>query len=126
MSPFDFINSINTTKENLLDKDPHNKKEYSAYMVNRGMSYFYDTIMHANEMNIHRTIPIEWQYEYYLQSITKKKRFSKWSKKEKAHSDIKLLMKEYNYSESKAEEVINILSEDQLKALREKYTTGGR
>lgn len=126
MSPFDFLNTINDSKVNLIDKDPQNKKDYSAFMINRGMSYFPDTILYANEMNVNRDIPVEWQYDFYLAAIPKRKRFSKWAKKEKVHQHIKLIMKEYNYSERKAAEVINILDSEQLDALEEKYSTGGR
>lgn len=126
MSPFDFLNTINETKVNLLDKDPQNKKDYSAFMVNRGLSYFPDTILYANEMNIHRGIPIEWQYNFHLNAVPKKRRFSKWAKKEKSQEIIKIVMKEYDYSERKALEIINILSEEQIQTLHDKYTTGGR
>lgn len=126
MSPFDFLNSINDTKVDLFAKDPQNKKDYSAFMVNRGLSYFSDTILYANEMNISRDIPVEWQYDFYLAAIPKRKRFSKWTKKDKIHDQIKLIMKEYNYSERKALDVINILNSEQLTALEAKYSTGGR
>lgn len=126
MSPFDFLNSINDTKVNLFAQDPQNKKDYSAFMVNRGLSYFADTIMYANEMNINRDIPTEWQYDFYLTAIPKRKRFSKWAKKDKLEESVKLIMREYNYSESKALDVINILSEEQIKSLHDKYSTGGR
>jgi len=126
MTPFDFLNSINDTKVNLIDKDPQNKKDYSAFMVNRGMSYFPDTILYANEMNVNRDIPVEWQYDFFLAAIPKRKRFSKWAKKDKTPDTIKLIMKEYNYSEAKALDVINILTDEQLKAIVNKYSTGGR
>ena len=126
MSPFDFLNSVNDTKKDLFAEDPQNKKDYSAFMVNRGLSYFHDTIMYSNEMNINRNIPIEWQYSFYLNAIPKRKRFSKWAKKEKSQDMTKIVMREYGYSESKALDVINILSQEQLSALKAKYSTGGR
>ena len=79
ISPFDFINAINLTKENLFT-DPQANKDYSPWMVNKGLSYFPDTILHANEMNGNYSIPKEWQFSYYLNTIPKKKRFSKWAK----------------------------------------------
>jgi hypothetical protein len=75
MSPFDFINAINFTKENLFN-DPQAKKDYAAFIVNRGLSYFPDTVMYANEMNRFPSTPEEWQFSYFLNSIAKKKRFS--------------------------------------------------
>lgn len=126
MSPFDFLNSINDTKKNLFLEDPHCEKDYSPYMVNRGLSYFPDTIMFANEMNTHYDIPKKWQYDFYLNGITKKKRFSKWAKKDKTQDIIKIIMIEYNYSERRALEIINILNTSQIDALVSKYSTGGR
>jgi hypothetical protein len=61
MNPFDVLNSINYTKENLFE-DPQSFKEYSAFMVNRGLSYFPDTILYANEMNRYSSIPNDWQF----------------------------------------------------------------
>jgi len=81
MSPFDYINAINFTKQNLFE-DPQAHKDYNAWIVNKGLSYFPDTLLYANEMNRHYGIPKNWQFSFLLNSITKKKRFSKWSKKE--------------------------------------------
>jgi hypothetical protein len=49
-SPFDFLKAINETKENLI-VDDETEKQYSPYMINRGLSYFNDTVLIANEMN---------------------------------------------------------------------------
>lgn len=126
MTPFDFLNTINDSKKNLFNEDPLCEKDYSPFMVNRGLSYFHDTVMYANEMNCNHDIPKKWQYDFYLAAIPKKKRFSKWSKKDKTQDIIKIIMKEYNYSERKALEVINILDTSQIESLVEKYSTGGR
>lgn len=126
MSFFDFLNSINDTKEDLLKKDPLTEKDYVPFMVNRGLSYFADTVLYANEMNIRPSIPKEWQYHFYLHGVKKKKRFSKWSKKEASSDDIKILMKEYECSAKRAQETMSLLTEDQLNTIRSKYQTGGR
>ena len=78
MSPFDFINAINFTKENLL-QDPQAIKEYNkhSYLINQGLSYFPDTILFANEVNRYYSMPSEWKFSYLINSIAKKKRFSK-------------------------------------------------
>lgn len=126
MNPFDFINAINTTKEDLLAQDPLNEKDYSPFMVNRGLSYFPDTIMFANEMNRHPGIDKKWQFYYYLNSIAKKKRFSKWAKKDADTKPIRLIMEYYGYSSEKAKETLKILSSDQLKIIEEKLQKGGK
>ena len=79
VTPFDFIKSISQTKKNVMD-DP---KEYKAYIVNKGLSYFPDTVFYANEMNIYRNIPPEKQYEFLLASVRPRNRYSKWHKKDK-------------------------------------------
>ena len=62
MTPFDFLNAINETKKDIFREDPLAQKDYSAFMVNRGLSYFPDTIMFANEMNKNASIPNDWQF----------------------------------------------------------------
>lgn len=126
MNFFDFLNSINDSKEDLLKKDPLSEKDYNSFMVNRGLSYFGDTILYANEMNSRTDIPKKWQYEFYLYGIKKKRRFSKWHKKDVNGEDLKLVMQEYQYSTKRALEVLSLLTEEQLQTIREKHDTGGR
>lgn len=126
MNFFDFLNAINSTKQNLIKEDPQSEKEYVPFMVNRGLSYFPDTIMYANEMNKSASIPKKWQFEFYLNSIPKKKRFSKWHKKDQNSDDLKLVMNAYDYSAEKAAVALEILTDDQMKELREAYSQGGR
>lgn len=126
MTPFDFLNAINDTKKDLFKEDPLAQKDYSAFMVNRGLSYFPDTIMFANEMNKNAGIPSDWQFYFYLNGVTKRKRFSKWSKKDKASDSLQVVMKHFNYSSQKAIEVLDILTDEQLKQLSEMYDTGGK
>jgi hypothetical protein len=123
---FDFLNSINDSKEDLLKKDPLSEKDYNSFMVNRGLSYFGDTILYANEMNSRTDIPKKWQYEFYLYGIKKKRRLSKWHKKDVNGEDLKLVMQEYQYSTKRALEVLSLLTEEQLQTIREKHDTGGR
>jgi hypothetical protein len=125
MTPFDFINAINTSKENLF-RDPQANKDYNAWIVNKGLSYFPDTVLYANEMNFHRSIPKEWQFQFLLNSIPKKKRFSKWSKKDTRTETLSLVMEYFGYSEEKAKQALSILSSDQLTMIQEKLYKGGK
>jgi hypothetical protein len=125
MTPFDFLNAINETKKDLIKEDPSNEKEYSAWMVNRGLSFFPDTVMYANEMNQRHQISNKWQFQFLLNSIPKKKRFSKWFKREE-EKHLKLVMDCYGYSSEKAKQVLTILTPEQLKTIEEKQYTGGR
>ena len=125
MSPFDFLNAINSTKENLF-LDPQAKKDYDSFIVNRGLSYFHDTVSAANEMNKYPNIPEDWQFFFLLNTITKKKRFSKWSKKDKETESIKLVKDYFGYSNERAKEALDVLSDEQLKIIAEKLFTGGK
>jgi NADH:ubiquinone oxidoreductase subunit len=125
MSPFDFINAINDTKKNLFE-DPQASKDYSSFMINRGLSYFPDTVLYANEMNQHSTIPVDWQFFFFLNTIPKKKRFSKWSKKDKETKSIQLVKEYYGYSNERAKEALSVLTDNQLKMIEEKLEKGGR
>lgn len=126
MNFFDFLNSINSTKVDLIKEDPLNEKDYNAFMINRGLSYFPDTLMFANEMNRFHGIDKKWQYAFYLNGVSKKKRFSKWAKKEKQSEDVELVMKALGYSQSKALSALSLLTEEQLKDIRSNFNQGGR
>jgi hypothetical protein len=125
MSPFDFLNSINDNKQDLFT-DPQAEKDYNAFIVNKGLSYFPDTILYANEMNKHADLPKKWQFEFLKNSIPKKRRFSKWHKKDQAEDLIKLVMEHYKYSQAKAYEVYDILTPQQIEDIRLQHAPGGR
>lgn len=125
ISPFDFLNAINVTKENLFE-DPQAEKDYKSFMVNRGLSYFHDTVLQANEMNRFRDIPNAWQFQFFINTIAKKKRFSKWSKADKATESLDLVMRYYGYNIDKARVALKILTKEQLKSIKDNFETGGK
>ena len=124
MGPFEFTKTINETKRNLIDEDPEVEKDYIPFLVNRSLGYFMDTIMYANEMNQKSFIDHKLQYDFLLNIIRPRKRFSKWLKKSK-DNNIDLIKNFYGYSYTKAKDVVDILSEDQLEQIRSKLDTGG-
>lgn len=124
MGPFEFTKTINETKRNLIDEDPEVEKDYIPFLVNRSLGYFMDTIMYANEMNQKNSLDHKLQYDFLLNIIRPRKRFSKWLKKSK-DDNIDLIKKFYGYSYTKAKDVVDILSEDQLKHIRSNLDTGG-
>ena len=139
LTPFTFINSINqgrkskhllkncTADESLESKDPESAERYYVpFIINRGLSYFKDTVLFANEMNIKPDIPARMQYDFYRNIVTPKRRFSKWGKKEKTSDDINLIKKVYNYSQEKAESVYKILTPNQIKQLHQLNHKGGK
>lgn len=126
MSFFDYLNAINMTKKDLMKEDPLSEKDYVSFMINRGLSYFPDTIMYANEMNKYNSIPKDWQFAFYLNSVPQKKRFSKWHKKDQNSDDLNLIMNVYDYSAQRAAEALELLTEAQMQSLRDSYSKGGK
>ncbi len=128
MSPFDFVNAINLTKKDLIAEDPQNEKEYtkSRFIVNRALGYFPDTVLPANAMNMHNDIPSKWQFQFFLNTISKKKRFSKRVEKEPKSEALELVKEYYGYSSEKAKEALTVLSEQDLIMIKEKLYKGGK
>jgi hypothetical protein len=126
MTPFDFINAINLTKKDLFAENDVAKKEYAPFIVNRGLSYFPDTVLYANEMNRNSGIPNDWQFAFFLNSIPKKKRFSKWHKKDAETESLRLVKEYFGYSDEKAKEALTILTDDHLTMIKEKLYKGGK
>lgn len=126
MSPFDFLNAINMTKVDLFADEGVRKKDYAAFMVNRGLSYFHDTVLLANEMNRFPELDEDIQFSFFLNSVTKRKRFSKWHKKDPDTDDVKLVMEYYGYSSEKALEALTLLRPQDLEMIRTKMNKGGK
>ena len=124
MNPFEYCNAINYTKKNIMIDDIA-EKAYSSYMVNRQLSYFPDTVLAANEMNRNHHIDNRLQFDFFINIIRKRKRFSKWYKPETV-SDLEAVKKYYGYSNEKARQVLTLLNTDQINELKRKVTTGGR
>lgn len=122
-NPFDYITSISHSKKDMME-DEQGEKDYSAWMVNRGLSYFPDTILYANEMNQMAHLGNKLQYTYLINTIRPRKRFSKWVKK-KEDSDLEAVMRCYGYNIDKAKSALSILSPDQVKTIKEKLDEGG-
>jgi hypothetical protein len=95
MNPFDIVSSVTNSKTRIISSE--NENEYNAFMVNRALSYYPDTILHAQEMNVYNHLDSLLQYDYLLHSIRKKKRFSKWFKREKSEI-LDAVMRRYNCS----------------------------
>lgn len=120
----DFLGSINHDKKPLLDNVEADPRLYKPFVVNRCLSYFPDTIFHANEMNCAPWLDNKSQFDFHRLGIRKKKRFSPWLKKE-VEDDINLIRTVYGYTESKAREVLNILGPKDLETIKKSLDTGG-
>ena len=114
--PFDFINSINFgNKDIMVDADA--EKVYNSFLTNRGLSYFEDTVLLANEMNRYHQLDSRMQYDFLRTAVRKRKRFGKWMKPEQ-NADVETVMEHYNYSREKAEAVMDLISPDSIKKMR--------
>ncbi len=119
----DYLNGINLKMGDLEDNERAMKK-YPKFVVNQLLSEHVDCVLHVNEMNKYYSLDNALQYQYFLYSIRKSKRFSPWTKKS-TDSDIDLVKKFYGYSNEKARVALTILTPDQLAVIKAKLDTGG-
>ena len=124
VKPFDYVKDINYGKKNIMVDDVA-EKDYNAFIVNRALSYFNDTVLYANEMNIHHSLDSKLQYSFLINIVRKRKRFSKWIKSD-LENNIEKVKEYYGYSMDKARQVMPLLSTDQLNIIINKVDKGGR
>ena len=125
MNPFDFLNAINDSKKDIIEGDDKKESAYNAYVVNRSLSYFPDTVAIANEMNRYHFLDKKLQFHFLLNIVRRRKRFSKWMKPETL-DDVEAIKEYYGYSNEKAKSTLNLLSDDQIKEIKRRIYKGGR
>ena len=121
----DFLNSINDNKDNLIDEDDLCERFYNPFIVNRCLSYFSDTILYVNEVNKNSHLDKKLQYDYLLNSVRKRKRFSKWLKRE-LPDELDFIKEYYGYSDRKAREVVNMFADSDIEEMAKYLYTGGK
>ena len=120
----DWLNSINQTKKNLIDEDPDLEKDYPPYIINRCYSGHLDAVMYANEMNKYNFLPKKMQYDFFINILRVKKRFSPWLRKDEI-KDLDYVKRYYDYSNEMAKQALKLLSKEQLNFIKSKFETGG-
>ena len=120
----DWLNSINQNKKNIMNDDPSSEKDYAPYIINRCLSGHIDCVMYANEMNKYNFLPKRLQYDFFINIVRTKKRYSPWLNKEKI-KDIDYVKRYYGYNNEKALQSLSILSKEQLTFIKAKFETGG-
>jgi hypothetical protein len=120
-----YLNSINYDKNNLMDEDEEAIKSYPPYIINRCFSGFMDTVLYANEMNMTSHLDSKMQYDFYINSLRKRKRFSPWLKKDSL-KDLELVKQYYGYSNEKAKTALGLLTKEQINYIKSKLDTGGK
>ena len=122
----DYLNSINQTKDNLMDgDDPMWEKKYSSYIINKCLAPFNDTIMFVNEMNMRHHLDSKLQYDFLLNTIRSKKRYAPWVKASKI-KDLEYVKEYYGYSNEKAKAALAILDNEQITTIKNSLNKGGR
>jgi len=121
----DYLKAINYTKESLMDsEDSYIEKEYLPFIVNRCLSFFPDTIIQANEMNLHNDIDKKMQFDFLMGTIRKSKRFSPWLKEE-LPENIDIVKEYFGYNNKKAKEALVILKKEDIEEMKIKLSKGG-
>ena len=107
-----------------MDEDPSSKKDYAPYVINRCLSGHIDCLMYANEMNMHNSLDKKLQYDFFINTLRIKKRYSPWIRKDKI-KDLDVVKSYYGYSNEKAEQALKILNKDQINFIKQRLETGG-
>ena len=122
----DYLNAINYTKENLLDtEDEQWKKKYYPFIVNRCVAPFPDTVMLVNEINQLHHLDKKLQFDFLLNSLRPRKRYSPWMKAKKL-KNLEYVKEFYGYNNEKAKAALEILDDDQISAIINKLNKGGK
>ena len=124
MNPFEYLKAINITKKDVMVDDIA-ENNYNSFIVNRSLSYFPDTVLFANEMNINNHIDARLQFDFFINIIKKRKRFSKWTKANEIEN-LAVIKEYYGYSDEKAKSIYNLFSNEELLTLKNRIYKGGR
>ena len=121
----EYLNAINFTKKNLMDSDDLLwQKKYPAFIVNKILSGFQDCIMLINEMNRNHFVDKDMQFQFLLNSIRSKKRYSPFLRSSKL-KDLDVVKEYYGYNNEKVKVALDILTKDEVKLIKEKLFKGG-
>ena len=122
----DYLTAINWSKKKLMDTDDKDwEKKYPSYIINKGLSYFSDTVMYANEMNRLYSLSKHSQFSFLLNTIRPKKRFSKWLKASRL-ANLELVKQYYKYTNEKAKQALELLTKKEIEHIKEKLYRGGK
>ena len=121
----EYLNAINHTKERLLDsEDEEWEKKYPPFIVNKCVYPFQDTIMLVNEINQLPHLDKKLQFDFLLNSVRSRRRFSPWLKASRIE-DLEYVKEYYGYSNDKAKQALDILTDEQIATIKQKLRKGG-
>ncbi len=122
----DYLSAINQTKEPLLDsEDEEWTKKYPPFIVNKCVAPFPDTILLVNEINQQHHVDKKLQFDFLLNSLRARSRYAPWLKAKKL-KDLEYVKEFYGYSNAKAKSALDLLSDEELSAIKQKLNKGGR
>ena len=124
MNPFEFVKAISYTKKNIMIDDVV-EQEYNSFIINRALSYYSDTILYANEMNKNHHLDGRLQFDFFINIIKKRKRFSPWLKASEIEN-LDVIKEYYGYSDEKAKSVLSLFNNKQIENLKHRIYKGGR
>jgi hypothetical protein len=122
----DYLNAINHEKKNLMDTDDEMwEKKYPSFIINKCLAPFTDTIMLVNEMNMNHHLDKKLQFDFLLNSIRTRRRYTPWLKASKI-KDIDYVKEYYGYNNEKAKSALNLLNNEQIKTIKDSLNKGGK
>jgi hypothetical protein len=124
---FEYVNSVSYTKKDLMrgtENDELAEKGYKPFLTNRSLSYHADCIMYVNELNINHQIDSILQFDFLINSLRPRKRYSKWAKAE-SNSDLEIIMEYYGCNLRRAVDALNILDDNAISMIKEQLEKGG-
>jgi|TARA_Y100000296_G_scaffold55210_1_gene63364 hypothetical protein len=122
----DYLKAINETKDPLMDtEDGEWEKKYPPFIVNKCLSGFQDSLMLVNEINQYPNTDKKLQFDFLINSLRSRKRFTPWLKAKKLE-DIEYVKEFYGYNNEKAKIALTILNDEQIATIKQKLNKGGR
>ena len=122
----DYLNAINHTKEKLMDtEDEEWERKYPPFIVNKCLAPFQDTILLVNEMNQYPNIDKKLQFDFLINSLRPRKRYTPWLKATKLEN-LEYVKEFYGYNNEKAKVALDLLNDEQISAIKQKMNKGGR
>lgn len=122
MNVYDIVNSINRGEKIELNADT--EKMYVPFIINRTLSYFPDTVLAANEMNMYPDIDKNLQYDFLINIVRPAKRFAKWVKRVDS-KEFEAVQQYFKFNDMRTLEVLQILSDEDIKTIRQALDPGG-
>ena len=123
LNPFDFVKSVSSDKTDIMVDDIE-EKAYQPFLINKSLSYHQDSVFFTNEMNCRHGLDNRLQYVFFLNTLRKRQRFSKWSKPY-VSKKLDVVKEYYQMSTREAKELYTLLSDKQLRELKNRMNIGG-